>query len=70
MISFVQGTLRKGLLIVSFVERFKTTTFRKVSLISFIDTLNKILKHCLFADFLLIASYVQRVLQKEQGAAF
>ena len=71
MVSYVQGTLRKELLIVSFVEHFKTTKyFRKASLIPFIDTLNKILKHCLFTDFLLIVSYGQGVLQKEQGAAF
>ena len=36
---------------------------------AFIDTLNKILKHCLFPDFLLIVSYLQGVLQKKQGAA-
>ena len=71
MVSYVQGTLRKELLIVSFVEHFKTTKyFRKASLIPFIDTLNKILKHCLFADFLLIVSYGQGVLQKEQRAVF
>ena len=39
-------------------------------MIAFIDTLNKILKQCLSADCLLIMSFAQGALQKEQGTAF
>ena len=58
MQGYVQGTLRKELLIAPFVERFKTATLRKVSVVTFISTSNKIPKHCIFAKFFLIEGKV------------
>ena len=53
MEGYVQGVLRKELRIAPFVEHLKTTTFGK-SVITFINTSNKMPKHWIFAKYLLI----------------
>ena len=56
MEDWVQVAQRKALLISTFVERFKTIT--------------SLITKCLFADSLLIVSYVRGAVGKEQGADF
>ena len=55
MEGYVKGALRKELHITPFVECFKTTTLKCFtdSFYQYLDQ-NKMLKHCIFADFLLI----------------
>ena len=57
---YVQGTLRKLLYShCSFQRALKNNYFGKVSLMVFIDSLNKISKHCFFVDTLLIEGCIQ-----------
>ena len=49
----------------SFLRVLQHSYFGKVSLITFIDTLNKILKHRIFTDSFLIVNYIQGILRKE-----
>ena len=65
MKDYVQGALLMELPIATFAEHFKITYSGKVFLISFFDTSNKLLKHCIFTDSLLIVNYIQGVLRKE-----
>ena len=56
MEGYVQGAVRKELLMVtgSFRRALQNNYFWKVSLITFINTSNKMPKSCSFAEFLLI----------------
>ena len=60
MKDYVQSALLMELPIATFAEHFKITFSGKVSLTSFFDTSNKLLKHCIFTDSLLIVNYIQR----------
>ena len=60
-----QGALRKEMIVAPFVERFKNSYFEKAFLINFISTYSKLLKHFIFACFLLIEGWEQGALQKE-----
>ena len=64
IVSYVQGALQKELLIAPVLECFESFFD------NFIDTSNKIFNHCFFVDSLLIVSYLQGALPKEQGAAY
>ena len=61
---YKQGALQKELIFAPFVERFKTGTLRKLP-DNFISTYSKLLKHFIFARFLLIEGYEQGALRKE-----
>ena len=60
----MQVALRKlqGAAYCSFRRAFENNNFGKVSLINLISTWSSLPKHCIFADSLLIVSYVQGVL--------
>ena len=60
-----QGALRKEMIVAPFVERFKNSYFEKAFLINFIRTYTKLLKHFIFAPFLLIEDYRKGALRKE-----
>ena len=55
----------KGAVHCSFSRTLSKCYFGKALLINFISTWKNSLKHCIFADFLLIVSYIQGFLWKE-----
>ena len=56
MEGYAHGDLRKELRIAPFVEGTFSNYFGKVPLITCINTSNKMPKHCIFVEFLLIES--------------
>ena len=62
---YEQGALEKELIIVTFVEQFKTAPLRKSQQIIFISALSKLVKSFIFVDFLLIEDHEQGALRKE-----
>ena len=61
---FTGGSTKRGACC-SFLRALQHDYFEKVSLITFIDTLKKMLKHCIFTESLLIVKYIQEILRKE-----
>ena len=49
----------------SFHRALQNNWFEKVLLINFASTWNSLLKHCIYAKFLLMEEYAQGALQKE-----
>ena len=64
MKDYVWALYEKSCLLFLFAEHFKSNYFGKVSLITFVYASNKMLKHCIFNDSLLIVNYMQGLLRK------
>ena len=58
IVSYVQDALRKELLMISFIERFKQLLLGSLT-DKFYHYLKNSLKHCIFTDLLVIVSYVR-----------
>ena len=64
MDGYAQRDLRKGLLIDTFVERFKTAYLGKFLMIKVVTDWNNSPKHCIFDNFLPIVGYIQAVYER------